>query len=162
MIRSLIRGVADLDSRLRRRRQRIRIFLSWSRCRERGRCWRHAGLAAFGWQRERHANAAAARGTTRRCEGWPSNGFASSFVAGKIGSLMTRAALRTGTRRETEKRLTDLLRYWFTSRMPTLVSDQRRPRHAVHPIKAEETELRRKHSVHSRQVRCLSFGVIPE
>src|SRR5271170_7887878 len=32
-----------------------------------------------------------ARGTTRRCEGWPSNGFALFFVAGKTGWLMTRA-----------------------------------------------------------------------
>jgi hypothetical protein len=40
------------------------------------------------------------------------------------------------------------------------VSDQRRARHVVHPVKSEETESWRKHSVRSRQVRRLSFGVI--
>jgi len=37
-----------------------------------------------------NSSGSGARGTTRRCEGWPSNGFASFSVAGKIGWLMTR------------------------------------------------------------------------
>ena len=155
-------GVADLDRKIEEAAAAHPDFFIFESLPGAGAVLAPRWLAAFGWQRERHANAAAARGTTRRCEGWPSNGFASSFVAGKIGSLMTRVAFRTGARRETEKQLTDLLRYLFTSRMPTQVSDQRRARHAVHPIKSEETELRRKHSVRSRPVRCLSFGVIPE
>jgi hypothetical protein len=50
-----------------------------------------------------------ARGTTRRCEGWPSNGFASCSVAGKIGTLMTRADIWPRSPNETHPWLRSLV-----------------------------------------------------
>jgi|HubBroStandDraft_6_1064221.scaffolds.fasta_scaffold39617_6 hypothetical protein len=44
---------------------------------------------------------------------------------------------------------------------PHAVFDQARSRCRT-PIKSGETESRRKHFVHAGQVRCLSFGAIPE
>jgi hypothetical protein len=46
-----------------------------------------------------------ARDITRQCEGWPSNGFALFFVAGKIGWLMTRADIRLHLPNETHRSL---------------------------------------------------------
>jgi hypothetical protein len=49
------------------------------------------------------------RGTTRRCEVWPSNGFALFFVAGKIGWLMTRADIWLHLPNETHRSLRSLV-----------------------------------------------------
>jgi hypothetical protein len=43
------------------------------------------------------------------CEGWLSNGFASSFVAGKIGWLMTRADIWPRSPNETHRSLRSLV-----------------------------------------------------
>jgi hypothetical protein len=54
-------------------------------------------------------NGSEARGITRRCEVWPSNGFASFSVAGKIVSLMTRADIWPRSPNETHRSLRSLL-----------------------------------------------------
>jgi len=49
-----------------------------------------------------------ARGTTRRCEGWPSNGFALFSVAGKMGWFMTRANIWPRSPNDTHRSLWSL------------------------------------------------------
>ncbi len=146
VIRSLVRGIADLDRKIEEAAAAHPDFFIFESLPGAGAALAPRLLAAFGSQRERYANAAEvqaysgiapvtetewekevgtfslglsevscgraftsgrgiplltrsgreatisssgseARGTTRRCERWPSNGFASFFVAGKIGGL---------------------------------------------------------------------------
>jgi transposase len=167
LIRSLIRGVADLDRKIEVAAAAHPDFFIFESLPGAGAVLAPRLLAALGSQRERYANAAevqaysgiapvtersgkkkwihfrwacpkfcgraftsgrgipsltrngreatinnsgtGARGTTRRCEGWPSNGFASSFVAGKIGSLMTRADIWPRSPNETHRSLRSLV-----------------------------------------------------
>jgi len=71
-----------------------------------------------------------ARGTTRRCEVWPSNGLAPFFGAGKIGSLMTRADIWPRSPNETHARCgrcwdNPVNSLWVLSNQAALQANQR-------------------------------------